>query len=75
MKLSPLFLQRFKVSSMAPPCLPLQDLPSSSQKSRKHQCADTYRPSNLCFKKSNNAFCIISVTCNEAINEKDKNIN
>lgn len=29
----------------------------------------TYLPSNLCFKKSNSAFCIMSVTCREKIQE------
>lgn len=34
----------------------------------QHLC--TYLPSNLCFRKSNNAFCIISVTCTTGHCEK-----
>lgn len=36
---------------------------------------NTHRPSNLCFKKSNNAFCIMSVTCNWASNKLGYNKN
>lgn len=47
---------------------PTQVLSSSRQNPQYPGYGNTHRPSNLCFKKSNNAFCIISVTCNWASN-------
>lgn len=47
---------------------PTQVLSPSRQNPQYSGFWNTHRPSNLCFKKSNNAFCIISVTCNWASN-------
>lgn len=33
---------------------------------------EAYLPSNLCFKKSNSAFCIMSVTCRQEIQEGEQ---
>lgn len=54
---------------------PSQVLSSWRQNPQDIRFWNTHRPSNLCFKKSNNAFCIISVTCNWASNKLryDKN--
>lgn len=36
------------------------------------QLSGSYLPSNRCFKKSNNAFCIMSVTCQAGVRGEGK---
>lgn len=67
-KWSLLPVQRTKQFTLGIDYLPHRVWPSSKQIYAKPALCNTYRPSNLCFKKSNSAFCIISVTCNWIIN-------